>query len=89
MILFFDTSALVKFFHEGKGSSLVTDLILSRDNQIWISELSKTEFFSALFRRLRSQEISEGQLENAISGFEEQIHTFNVEPLGHALEHLT
>ena len=85
MILFFDTSALVKFFHEEKGSPLVTDLILSEDNQIWISELSKTEFLSTLFRRLRNQEISEEQLGKAITGFEEQIRSFNVEPLGHAI----
>jgi uncharacterized protein with PIN domain len=85
MILFFDTSALVKFFHEEKGSPLVTDLILSEDNQIWISELSKTEFLSTLFRRLRNQEINEEQLRKAMIGFEEQIRSFNVEPLGHAI----
>ena len=85
MILFFDTSALVKFFHEEEGSPLVTDLILSEDNQIWISELSSTEFLSALFRRLRTQEINEEQLRRAVTGFEEQIRSFNVEPLGHAI----
>lgn len=57
MILFFDTSALVKFFHEEKGSELVTRLILSKDNEVWISEIAKVEFLSAIFRRLRSKEI--------------------------------
>ena len=44
MILFFDTSALVKFFHEEKGFEAVTRLIVSEDNEIWISELARIEF---------------------------------------------
>jgi len=85
MILFFDTSALVKFFHEEKGSQAVTSLIISKDNEIWISELARIEFFSALFRRLRNKEINDDQLKEAITGFEEQLNFFNVEPLGQAI----
>lgn len=85
MILFFDTSALVKFFHEEKGSQVVTDFIISKDNEIWISELAKVEFLSALFRRQRNKEINDEQLEQAIAGFEEQLSSFNVEPLAQAI----
>ncbi len=56
MNLFFDTSALVKLFHEEKGSEAVTNLITSQNNEIWISELVRIEFFSVLFRRLRNAE---------------------------------
>ena len=38
MILFFDTSALVKFFHNEDGTEAVTDLLNSQENKIWISE---------------------------------------------------
>lgn len=85
MILFFDTSALVKFFHQEKGSEVVTHLIKSKDNEIWISELARIEFLSAIFRRLRNKEISDEQLNEAIKGFEEQINFFNVEPLGQVI----
>ena len=34
MNLFFDTSALVKFFHEEEGTDIVTDLILEQ-NKDW------------------------------------------------------
>lgn len=85
MKLFFDTSALVKFFHEEKGSSKVTELIISKDNEIWISELAKVEFISAVFRRLRSNEIDDAQLNKALSGFDEQLSEFNIEPLGQAV----
>jgi uncharacterized protein with PIN domain len=82
MILFFDTSALVKFFHEEKGSETVTNLVLSKDNEIWISELARIEFLSAIFRRFRNREVDDEQLREALMGFEEQLATFNVEPLG-------
>ena len=85
MILFFDTSALVKLFHEEEGSEVVTRLIKQRDNEIWISELARMEFLSAIFRRLRNKEISDEQLNEAIEGFEKQIHPFNVEPLGQVI----
>jgi len=59
MILFFDTSALVKFFHNEDGTEAVTDLLNSQENKIWISELVKLEFISALHRRFRNKEIDE------------------------------
>ncbi|NIM10800.1 MAG: PIN domain-containing protein [Candidatus Aminicenantes bacterium] len=84
MKLFFDTSALVKFFHEEEGTQKVTELINSEENEIWILEIASLEFLSALFRRFRNNEINEEELEVAISSFEEQIDSFNVEPLGNA-----
>ncbi|MDI6754621.1 MAG: type II toxin-antitoxin system VapC family toxin [Thermodesulfobacteriota bacterium] len=85
MILFFDTSALVKVFHEEKGSEVVTPLIKAKDNEVWISELARIEFLSAIFRRVRNREISDEQLNEAVIGFEEQLYFFNVEPLGQAI----
>jgi hypothetical protein len=82
MNLFFDTSALVKFFHEEEGTDIVTDLILEQNNEVWISELGRLEFISAVFRRFCNKELDEGQLNTAIGSFENQIAGFNVEPLG-------
>lgn len=84
MKLFFDTSALIKFFHEEEGTSKVTALINSGDNEIWISELARVEFLSALFRRTRNREITDTQLSEAISGFDDESASFNCEPFGHA-----
>jgi len=85
MNLFFDTSALVKFFHEEEGTDIVTDLILEQNNEVWISELGRLEFISAVFRRFRNKELDEGQLNTAVGSFENQLAGFNVEPLGHAV----
>lgn len=84
MKLFFDTSALIKFFHEEEGTSAVTALINSGANEVWISELARVEFFSALFRRARNREITDTQLADAISGFDDEAASFNCEPFGHA-----
>ncbi len=83
MKLFFDTSALVKFFYEEEGSDIVTDLITSKQNEIWLLELVRIEFYCALYRRFRNNEISEDQLNIAISGFNEELYTFYVEPIRH------
>lgn len=50
MNLFFDTSALVKYFHEEAGTDTVTGIITDPDNKIFVSELVRIEFLSALHR---------------------------------------
>ncbi len=85
MNLFFDTSALVKFFHEEDGTDRVTEWITFQDNEIWISEIALLEFMSAIHRRFRNGEIEEVRLEEAIAAFEEQMTLFNVEPLAHSV----
>ena len=81
MILFFDTSALVKFFHIEEGTEIVTELLNNQENEIWVLELVKMEFISALHRRFRNKEINEEMLAEATKGFEEELSRFNIEPL--------
>jgi len=85
MNLFFDTSALVKLFHEEEGTEIVTELITSQGNEVFILDLARLEFVSALLRRFRNKEIDENKLSDAIASFEEQIASFNIEPLGEAI----
>jgi uncharacterized protein with PIN domain len=54
MNFFFDTSALVKFFHVEAGTELVTQIMEHSSSEIWISELARIEFISALYRRFGS-----------------------------------
>jgi len=82
MKLFFDTSALVKFFHKEQGTEKVTDLIGNSENEVWILDLAKLEFRSAVFRRFRSGQIEKDQLETALRYFTEQLLSFNVETIG-------
>lgn len=87
MNLFFDTSALVKYYLPEIGSDKVEQLVEDSLNTIWISELLKVEFQSALFRRLRNRELSESEVLKAISGFEQSIRSFYIHPLNSLVLH--
>ena len=85
MNLFVDTSALVKFFHEEEGTEFVTELLSSQEHEIWLLEIARLEFLSAVFRRFRNNELDSGKLEKAIFNFEAQLASFNIEPLGQTI----
>jgi len=85
MNVFFDTSALVKFFHEEEGTETVSGLILDPSNDVWILDLARLEFLSAVFRRFRTGELEEDRLSIVIGSFEKQVKHFNVESLGRAV----
>ncbi|NIJ54630.1 type II toxin-antitoxin system VapC family toxin [Dyadobacter arcticus] len=87
MNLFFDTSALVKYYLPEAGSDKVDQLIGSTENHVWLSELLKTEFYSALFRRFRTGELSAIQIQSAINGFEISIQQFHIQPLNSLVLH--
>jgi predicted nucleic acid-binding protein len=62
MQYFFDTSAVVKIYHQEMGSDRI--LPLYRDGEtIVISELSKVEFLSTIHKKLRTGEITVATLE--------------------------
>lgn len=53
MEYFFDTSAIVKIYHEEEGSKAVLP-IYSGNDSILISELSKVEFFQQFIKNLEA-----------------------------------
>ncbi len=73
MNLFFDTSALVKFYHNEEGTEQVTELITSANNSIWLLDLARLEFVSALFRRYRNGELNNANLSIAIEEFDNDL----------------
>lgn len=81
MNLFFDTSALVKYFHTEVGSQQVIELIENLSHQVWVSDLARVEFISALYRKLRRGDIDQAQLQEALIGFEVEWSRFNIHPL--------
>lgn len=81
MRFFFDTSALVKFFYIESGTEFVTQIIEHTDSEIWISDLARLEFTSALYRRFRNKSLDEIKLHVATTYFDKQLASFNIEPL--------
>jgi len=80
MRLYFDTSALVKYYYEEQGSEYVTELIQDETNEIIISEISIIEFTSSLYKKFRTKELSEDDLETAINEFQLSLSDFIIEP---------
>jgi predicted nucleic acid-binding protein len=79
--LFFDTSALVKYFHLESGTDQVVELIDNAENQIWVSDLARIEFISAFYRKLRRGDIDSTQLQESLSSFDIEWDQFNQQPL--------
>jgi predicted nucleic acid-binding protein len=79
--VFFDTSALVKYFYEEPGSDRVTELIEAPEHTPWCSRLACVEFVSAMHRRYREGALDGTQLERALAGFEQAMAAFRIEAL--------
>ena len=81
MNFFFDTSALVKLFYVESGTEIVTQIIEHPSSEIWISDLARLEFLSALYRYYRNKSLDEIKLHTASTYFDKQLLSFNIEPL--------
>ncbi len=58
MIIFLDTSSLLKLYHDEIGTEELLD-ILSKDIQaVYLSELAILEFRSAIWKKTRTNEIT-------------------------------
>ena len=65
MNYFFDTSSLIKIYHIEEGSEKVLEIYKNKNIIIDISDLSKIELTSTIYRKYREKEINFGTL-NAI-----------------------
>ncbi len=82
MICYFDTSALVKIYHQEAGSKTVKALYHSATNQIVISNLAIPETFSTFQRKRREGLISKKDVRAVLKRFFADITTrFTVTPL--------
>lgn len=79
--LFFDTSALVKRYHEEAGTQRVDELIEGEDTVV-ISSLSVIEVVSAFRRKYNRDAISEGAMNRLLGEFfEEALDEFIIVPM--------
>jgi predicted nucleic acid-binding protein len=62
MNVYFDTSAIVKLFSVESGTEEVEKLINEPKNEIWLLELAETELISAVYRKLRNNEIPQEKI---------------------------
>jgi len=70
MNIFLDTSSLLKLYHQEDGTNELIKLISKKAKKIYLSELAKVEFSSAIIKKVRTKEISEETAKSIISFFE-------------------
>ena len=71
MNLFFDTSSLFKLYHQEEGTKELVDFFKSNQiDSIYLSEITRIEFSSAVWKKCRKMEISEEIANLLIEKFE-------------------
>lgn len=82
MRLFLDTSSLIKLYHEEKDSESFKNIIVQNPiSSIFLSELTRVEFLSALWKKSRQGELSTEIVAQMVSWFEEDATQFTFLPL--------
>lgn len=66
---FFDTSALVKRYHDEPGTERVDEILDIHENDVIVSSLLIVETVSAFRRKLNRGELSESELNQSVGAF--------------------
>jgi uncharacterized protein len=82
---FFDTSALIKLYHQEDGTEVVDELMDQDESLIVISDLAVVEMVSALAKKVRTQEITVDVFNAAVDAFEKDVANFESYPLSHQI----
>ncbi|MBF0117212.1 MAG: type II toxin-antitoxin system VapC family toxin [Desulfobacterales bacterium] len=78
MKYYIDTSSLVKIYHREQGTDIILNIYKSQD-EIIISELSKIEFISTIYRKYREHEIFLDTVHAVIKKFGDDVeHRFEL-----------
>ncbi len=75
---FFDTSALVKLYHEEAGTEELTALIERENPLIAVSDIAAVEMVSAFAKKVRTAEIDIPAFEEAVDAFQSDLSQFHV-----------
>jgi predicted nucleic acid-binding protein len=66
---FLDTSALAKLYHQEPGSESVEAWAADDTVLLWVSDLARAEFHSALIRKVREGDVTEEVLHAILECF--------------------
>ena len=77
MVIFLDTSTLVKLYYKESDSELLVDTISAKADEIFLFEIAKVEFTSAIWKKVRTAHIDKNTAMQVISCFENDYDKFN------------
>lgn len=78
MKIFLDTSALFKLYHQETGTEALENVFLeAKITHIYLSEISKVEFTSTIWKKVRTKEINSEQAKVTAELFESDFEKYN------------
>ncbi|MBE8722296.1 type II toxin-antitoxin system VapC family toxin [Sphingobacterium pedocola] len=82
MKIFLDTCALFKLYHYEVDTNEFEKIFIENTiSGVFLSELTKLEFASTLWRKVRMKEITELQAEQTISVLDRDLKKYNIVPI--------
>jgi len=77
MKIFLDTSSLIKLYNKEADTHIVENIFIQNSvTFIFLSEISKMEFISAIWKKVRTKEIAEEKAEIIIQLFEKSFENY-------------
>ena len=78
MKVFFDTSSLIKLYFKEDGTSALEKIFLENVIfEIFVSEITKAEFFSAIYKKLRTKDLLTQEADAILGAFVADEHKFS------------
>lgn len=78
MKIYLDTSSLIKLYHYEEGTDLLDQLFKENTiTKILLSELAQVEYDSAIWKKSRTKELTQEEVESLISSFKTDYSKFN------------
>ena len=78
MKIFLDTSSLFKLYHQEEGTEeLEATFTKVKITHIFLSEISKVEFTSTIWKKVRTKEITESEARETLTLFENDFSKYN------------
>jgi len=80
--IFLDTSSLFKLYHKEADTNTIANIFNNYDvNTVFLSELSKIEFFSIVWKKVRIQEINDLKAKEIVGHFESDLTSYIFIPI--------
>ena len=78
MKIFLDTSSLFKLYHQEEGTEELEAIFTKvKITHIFLSEISKVEFTSTIWKKVRTKEITESEARETLTLFENDFSKYN------------
>jgi predicted nucleic acid-binding protein len=77
MKIFLDTSSLIKLYHTEIGTDYLDKLLEDNSiSEIFLSDIAKVEFTSAIWKKVRTKDLTEQEANSIIDSFEKDYENY-------------